>query len=790
MSNISTTRSVSFALALMAPLLAAAPAMAACPDPAGFQNFEFTSQYQSNLAKIKFTPAVSQTVADRLANPIGTLPTGTTIAILDGFADIAHVDLCGHATTKLVYSGTYTKLDLHGTHVSGLAGAIQNGSGLVGVDPFSRLLNIPVFDDTGWRPGDLGKAALDYARVDGARVVNMSYGSTKRGAVFLPGELNLFKNYNSATPGQGLVIARAAGNDGATISNQGYAGDASVDLSNLLIVGSVNSSNVISSFSNRPGNACMTGSTSTRTRTSPCTTKPANYVKNFFIVAPGENIWSDAPGQSIASLSGTSMATPQVAGAAGLVIQNALAGNVQLTPGQVANILKLSATHLGASAAGTPDTVYGWGLLNVEAAINRPAGGSSVATQSTVSGGGAVSLSQSSISASSGSMMRMGIEQGLSDMVIFDGFGRPFTMVGPKTTETVTTTDASDHIARLSSVASLHRTPLFTDEHYAYSMTRSGGGAGLGVNVLSLTGDTMRADFGIGAAATYFASAPLPGDAPSYSRDLAGLFFASSGEAGNTLRQEASIFAAIDNHVAPGLVMSSVLIKTAPDSLAGLSGAEAQPLSGDRPFERRDETSLIRTGARYDVGAGVSLGASYGILFEQGTTMGMRSSGAFSLGDQALTQIFGASVKYDTGNRSSIQVFADRSRTSSTHRGDSLFSAIDDWRGSKFGLAYETTQMFNDSDAVRLIVARPWQVDQGTLALHVPVGREFDGTVNYDDRIVAAGTDAAPLDFTMQYRGGEGDFVTYAFEAQMTDRDLRASGGREATVMGALQLHF
>ena len=99
-------------------------------------------------------------------------------------------------------------------------------------------------------------------------------------------------------------------------------------------------------------------------------------------------------------------------------------------------------------------------------------------------------------------------------------------------------------------------------------------------------------------------------------------------------------------------------------------------------------------------------------------------------------------------------------------------------------------EVVEEQGAVRLIVTRPWQVDQGTLAMHVPVGREFDGTVNYDDRIVAAGTDAAPLDLTMQYRGGEGDFVTYAFEAQMTDRDLRASGDREATVMGALQVHF
>lgn len=780
MTKIALVRSTSLALALIAaPLFAASSAIAACPAPSGFTNLEFSPTYQSHLARIKFTPAVAQKVASKLAAPVNpSLSTATTIAILDGYSDNRHIDLCGNQTVAVVYSGTYTKYSLHGTHVSGIAGANRNGAGLVGVDPFARLLNIPVFDDFGWRPTDLGNAALNYAKASGARVANMSYSSTQVGAVFLPSELNMLRTHNSATAGQGLVIARAAGNDGALILNQGYAGNASVDLNNLLIVGSVNASNTISSFSNRPGNACMTMAS--------CIATPANYVKNFFLVAPGENIWSDAPNQSIASLSGTSMAAPQVAGAAGLVIQYALAGNTKLTPGQVTDILKKSATKLGTSAAGTPDAIYGWGLLNVDAAINRPVGSATVATQSTVSAGGTVAVGQSSISAARGSMMKSALEQGLSGLVVFDEFDRPFQLVGSKTTEEKTS-DSRRAVSLITSLASLQKTLLSEDGNNSYSLVTTSDDAGLGVNVFSIASAGYSADFGRGAAASYFASAPLPGDTSSYSRDLAGLFLTGSGDAGKALQDE-TIFAAADMNAAPGLVLSSVLMKTAPYKRASLGDDRDANNISFNSSGRRDDTALVRTGARYDLGSKTSVGASYGVLLEQDTAMGIYSSGAYSLGDRAVTHIFGASVKRQTGERSALQAFADRSTTSTTQSRDSLFSAIDNWRGSKIGVAYETTEMFDSNDSVRLVVARQWQIDKGTLGLHVPVGRELDGTVNYSDRTVEMGSDASPLDLSVQYRGSN-DFINYAFETQLSNRDL-GNDGLGVTALGAIQFDF
>ena len=149
--------------------------------------------------------------------------------------------------------------------------------------------------------------------------------------------MNLFTNYN-------MVFVRAAGNDGIDIGTEAFSGNAAVDLSHLLIVGSVDGNDVISGFSNTPGDACIGGLS-----TATCSANDSNAMMNFFIVAPGESIISDLPNNYVGSMSGTSMAAPHVTGAAALVYQYALAGNTDLTAGAVAGILKTSADDLGAT---------------------------------------------------------------------------------------------------------------------------------------------------------------------------------------------------------------------------------------------------------------------------------------------------------------------------------------------------------------------------------------------------------------------------------------------------------
>ncbi len=132
-----------------------------------------------------------------------------------------------------------------------------------------------------------------------------------------------------------LAIA-ATGNDETTQPDYPayYASDSSL-AGYVLAVGSVNSSSAISSFSQQCGDAM-----------------------NYCLVAPGENIYGAYPTSTYATGSGTSSATPHVAGAAA-VIRGAW---TFLTAAQTAQILLQTATDLGVAGV---DVIYGHGLLNL-----------------------------------------------------------------------------------------------------------------------------------------------------------------------------------------------------------------------------------------------------------------------------------------------------------------------------------------------------------------------------------------------------------------------------------------
>lgn len=291
-------------------------------------------EYRSDMTQIGVTSTLHATKS-KGAN--------VTVGVLDGKADLNHYDLAGRTVSLNYGNGVYTKYSLHGTHVAGTIGAGINNRGIVGVAPLANIRSYGFFDDTRWVASDLGRAALIDAKANGVSVVNMSYGPTVAGDLFLNGELNLFKGYNNS-----IVFVRAAGNAASNINFESYGGDASTDLGHILVVGSVDSNNTISYFSNRAGTSCI----------GPVASCAADdRISNFFIVAPGRFILSDAPNNSLAYLSGTSMASPHVTGAVALL--QSYWPHLKADPKGTATILKKSATDLGAAGV---DAVYGWGL--------------------------------------------------------------------------------------------------------------------------------------------------------------------------------------------------------------------------------------------------------------------------------------------------------------------------------------------------------------------------------------------------------------------------------------------
>ena len=198
-------------------------------------------------------------------------------------------------------------LNRHGTHVAGIIAAENNGPNngvnLIGVAPDATIMPVRVLGASGGGSSSNIAAGIRYAANNGADVINLSLGG---GA---SSEIESAVQYAAE---HGVVVVMAAGNESS--GQSGFP----ANLANRwgLSVGAVNNNNQMADFSNRAGIA------------------PLDYV-----TAPGVSIFSTTPNNSYQSLSGTSMATPHVAGVAALI----LSANPNLTPAQVENIITRTA---------------------------------------------------------------------------------------------------------------------------------------------------------------------------------------------------------------------------------------------------------------------------------------------------------------------------------------------------------------------------------------------------------------------------------------------------------------
>ena len=187
--------------------------------------------------------------------------------------------------------------DEHGTHVSGTIGAVGNNSlGVVGVNWNVRVMPLKFIGATGAasnaiRAEAYAKALRDkWVATNGAqganvRVLNNSYG----GGGSSQAELDSIRAVGTS----GILFVVAAGND-ATNNDFIPTFPANYDAQNLIAVASTDSNDSISSFSNIG----------------------ARLVS---VAAPGRGILSTTPDNTYSFFSGTSMATPHVAGLAALV---------------------------------------------------------------------------------------------------------------------------------------------------------------------------------------------------------------------------------------------------------------------------------------------------------------------------------------------------------------------------------------------------------------------------------------------------------------------------------------
>ncbi|AUS08283.1 peptidase S8 [Laceyella sacchari] len=220
--------------------------------------------------------------------------SGAKIAIVDTGVQSNHPDLAG----KVVGGWDFVDNDStpqdgngHGTHCAGIAAAVTNNStGIAGTAPKASILAVRVLDNSGSGTWTAVANGITYAADQGAKVISLSLGGTV-------GNSGLQQAVDYAWS-KGSVVVAAAGNAGNTAPNY------PAYYSNAIAVASTDQNDNKSSFS--------------------------TYGSWVDVAAPGSSIYSTYPTSTYASLSGTSMATPHVAGVAGLLAsQGRSAANIR-----------------------------------------------------------------------------------------------------------------------------------------------------------------------------------------------------------------------------------------------------------------------------------------------------------------------------------------------------------------------------------------------------------------------------------------------------------------------------
>lgn len=260
---------------------------------------------------------------------------GVKVAIIDTGIATNHEDLSSAVLDAKDFTGNRGGVsdgNGHGTHVAGTVAARDNASGVVGVAPEASLLVAKVLSDSGSGSSNWVANGVRWAIANHADIISMSLGSP----VPDPG----IKAAVDSALDAGIIVVCAAGNEGPSLDSVGYP----ARWPDVISVGAVDRRKQIARFSSRG--------------------------ERVDIVAPGDQILSDWPPNSVAVLSGTSMATPFVTGVITLMLAaHRKSGGSGLTPDAVRGLLRRTAVDAGPPGQ---DPGYGFGLIAPDVLLADP----------------------------------------------------------------------------------------------------------------------------------------------------------------------------------------------------------------------------------------------------------------------------------------------------------------------------------------------------------------------------------------------------------------------------------
>lgn len=304
-----------------------------------------------------YTYGLEQINAPDVWAEFGTKGAGTTIAVLDTGVDVSNhpdLDLIDGGWKDFVNGQTEPYDDQgHGTHVSGTVGGEQMDDGThYGVAPEANLLHGKVANKRGNASFNNILAGMQWAveHESGVDVLSISLGSND----YVSESIEPVRNARAAD----VVVVAAAGNSGHGTSSS------PANVYDSISVGASAADETIRSFSSGEtvDTAAAWGSDA-----------PAEWPSTYIvptISAPGSSVQSAVAGGGYGSLSGTSMATPHVAGTVGL-LQSAT--DESLSPAEIEAALTETAWK-PSGEPDEPDERYGTGIIDAYAATVSVAG--------------------------------------------------------------------------------------------------------------------------------------------------------------------------------------------------------------------------------------------------------------------------------------------------------------------------------------------------------------------------------------------------------------------------------
>ncbi|MFI6944350.1 S8 family peptidase [Streptomyces sp. NPDC050418] len=290
---------------------------------------------------------------------------GVKVAVLDTGADATHPDLAGKVAAAKDFTWDESPEDFngHGTHVSStIAGGGQaSGGRYKGVAPGAELINGKVLDGGGSGYISWILDGMEWAAAQDADIVSMSLGGAAS-----TGDDPLTQAVERLTADGGPLFVIAAGNEGkpGTVGSPGVAPSA-------LTVGSITKQGGMSAFSSQ-------GPALTEAAVKPEVTAPGSAI----MAARAKGTSEDASGnEHYVTMSGTSMATPHVAGAAAILKQKHPDWDAQ----------QLKAALVGSAHAVRDAGVYeqGAGSIDIPDALGAQVQASPAAVSAKFQGAGA-----------------------------------------------------------------------------------------------------------------------------------------------------------------------------------------------------------------------------------------------------------------------------------------------------------------------------------------------------------------------------------------------------------------